>query len=428
MKLAICIPLYGSIPANFFINFMNRIHELYTNGRNYEVRIHMKQGQPVDLVRNELVNMALQYNCDYIMFIDSDMILPPKAIDNLIDMNVDIASGLYFSKGKPFLPVARIYQDDKHFYLEDFEFDRILEVDGVGLGCCLIKSEIFKKIKYPWFKFNWSEWKGQIGQLAEDLYFFDEAKKLGYKVYLNTGITCNHFGTEVEPFHFMYFREQILIDKKEREELMDDLAEFEKIDRDSLLRIFLNYKNLIKEEIDKINFKDPKQVLDYYINNKYSIYDHFEWHLSNRRPFDKHIVETIKKLRPDKSTEILDYGCNGGQLAYMLAKEGYIVTVADYNKKALDFIKFRFEKHRLKVKIIKLPVPEIRNKYDIITCFDVLEHIPDEKFKEIIDLIKSLKKENALVFTTTSFGAQEFHPSHYDFTEEKAKLIKSLAE
>lgn len=426
MKLAICMPLYGSIPASFFINFINRIHELYNNGKSYEVQIFMKQGQPVDYVRNELVRMALVNEADYIMFIDSDILLPQRSIDDLIEMNVDIASGLYFSKGKPFLPVARIARDNKHFYLEDFEFNRIMEIDGVGLGCTLIKTEVFKKIKPPWFKFEWTEWQGQIDQKAEDLYFFDECKKVGYKIWLNTGIVCNHYGTEVEPYNFLYFREQILSDKKERDEIMEDLQEFEKISREELINRFANVHKLNIEHLDKDN--PSGTIEDYYKDNQYSIYDHFEWHLGTRRAFDKHLVETIKKLYPNKATEILDYGCNGGQTAYMLAKEGYQVTVVDYNKKALEFIKFRFEKHRVKVKIIELPVPEIRNKYDVILCFDVLEHIPDEKFKDIIDLLKSLKKQDTRVFTTTSFGATDYHPSHYNYTEEKANLIKELSE
>jgi len=42
------------------------------------------------------------------MFIDADVLIPKGAIDGLIDMNLDIASGLYFTKGRPHLPVARI--------------------------------------------------------------------------------------------------------------------------------------------------------------------------------------------------------------------------------------------------------------------------------------------------------------------------------
>ena len=68
----------------------------------------------------------------------------------------------------------------------------------------------------------------------------------------------------------------------------------------------------------------------------------------------------------------------------------------------------------------------IKNKYDIILCFDVLEHIPDEKFKETIELIRKLNKPEGEIISTVSFGAEKIHPSHYDLTPEKKDLLMNL--
>ena len=164
-----------------------------------------------------------------------------------------------------------------------------------------------------------------------------------------------------------------------------------------------------------------------YFYNNYELYDHFFWHLEGRRSFDKKLLEDIKRLNPEKSTEIIDYGCGGGQMAYLLAKEKYVVTIVEKNKKELDFISYRFKKHKLKVKFVPMPIHEnFKNKYDIILCFDVLEHIPDKEFESVINRIKSLKKADGKVFATVSFGAQEAHPSHYEMTEKKKKLIMDL--
>ena len=143
------------------------------------------------------------------------------------------------------------------------------------------------------------------------------------------------------------------------------------------------------------------------------------------------MVEAIKRNYPDKSTEILDYGCSGGQVAYMLAKEGYIVTTLEPNKKCNDFISLRFRKalngKMLKIKRLTYPLsPQIKNKYDLILCFDVLEHIPDEKFEEVINQIKGLKKAGGQMMSTVSFGAQDVHPMHFDLTPEKKDLLTEL--
>jgi 2-polyprenyl-3-methyl-5-hydroxy-6-metoxy-1,4-benzoquinol methylase len=111
----------------------------------------------------------------------------------------------------------------------------------------------------------------------------------------------------------------------------------------------------------------------------------------------------------------------------MLAKEGYQVTVTDKNKKSLDFIKFRCIRHKVKIKIVPYPIHEqFKNKYDIVMCFDVLEHVPDEEFDGVINKLKDLKNEKGQIMATVSFGAENAHPSHFDMTDEKKNLIMSL--
>ncbi|MFW6174062.1 MAG: methyltransferase domain-containing protein, partial [Elusimicrobiota bacterium] len=397
IKIGICVPLYNVVPASFFVNFINRLHELYDQNK-YDVQIYMRASTIVDKARNDLVKMALKDNCDYVFFVDSDTIIPKGAVDALLNMNVDIASGLYFSKGKPYLPVARVKEGERHFFLEDFEFNQIIEVQGVGMGCCIINTKVFKDLKFPYFKLEWREFEGKPYQIAEDLYFCDEAIKAGFKVWLNTGVICNHFGVEVGPEQFMIYKENLKQDKIDREEMIEDLMEFEGKNRKKILSNFLHRHELRAEEMKKYDMTDPKQVFDYYVNNQWEIYDHLEWHFKGRRSFDKNLLAQIKQEYPDRATEILDFGCNAGQMAYMLAKEKYIVTVAEPNKKARDFMSFRFKKHKLKIKFLEMPVHErFKNQFDIILCFDVLEHIHDDEFDKTIELIKRLKKPEGRV-------------------------------
>jgi 2-polyprenyl-3-methyl-5-hydroxy-6-metoxy-1,4-benzoquinol methylase len=426
MKIGICVPLYNSVPVSFFVNFINRLHELYDQNK-YDVQIYMRASTIVDKARNDLVKMALKDNCDYVFFIDSDTLIPKGAVDALLNMNVDIASGLYFSKGKPYLPVARVKEGDRHFFLEDFEFNQIMEVQGVGMGCCLIKTDVFKNLEFPYFKLEWRKHEGKDYQIAEDLYFCDEAVKAGFKVHLNTGVVCTHFGVEVGPEQFMIYKENLKQDREDREEMINDLMEFENKSREEILSNFLHRHELRKEEMKKYDMNDPKQVWDYYVNNQYEIYDHLEWHFKGRRSFDKKLLAQIKSEYPNRATEVLDFGSNAGQMAYMLAKEKYIVTVAEPNKKANDFMSFRFRKHKLKVKFLPMPIhKDFKNKFDIIMCFDVLEHIHDEEFDKTIDLLKRLKKPDGKIFATVSFGAENIHPGHFQGSEEKNKKIMEL--
>jgi len=284
-------------------------------------------------------------------------------------------------------------------------------------------------MEFPYFKLEWREKDGIKYQIAEDLYFCDEAVEKGHKIFLNTGVVCEHFGAEVGPAHFMMYKEQLKIDKDDREEMIEDLVKFEKVPREEVLRRFVKRFELRKEEMDKVDFTDSEQVLEYYKNNNFEIYDHLEWHFKGRRNYDKKLVEGIKQQFPDRGTEILDFGSGAGQVSYMLAKEKYIVSACDYNKKSLDFISHRFTKRRQKIKVIPMPIhKDFKNKYDIILCFDVLEHIPDDKFDETIALIKSLLKPGGKIMATVSFGAEDIHPGHFKGSEEKNKKIMSLME
>jgi hypothetical protein len=388
----------------------------------------MREGTVIDKARNELVAMALKDNCDFILFVDSDIIMPKEGIDCLINMDVDISSGLYFSKGKPYMPVARVKDGDRHFFLEDFEYNEIFEISGVGMGMCLIKTDVFRNMEYPYFKLEWREKDGIKYQIAEDLYFCEEALKKGYKTYLNTGVVCQHWGTEAGPEQFMIYKDRLKENHDDREEMIEDLIEFEKVDREEINHRFLKMRELELKEMEGVDFTNPKQNEEYYKNNQYGIYRQLEWHFKERRNYDRKIIEEIKKMYPDRNVEILDFGCGSGQLDYMLAKEKFTVSCCDLNKKANDFISFRFTKRRQKIKRINMPISEnFKNKYDVIFCFDVLEHIPDEKFEETINLLKKLKKENGIIVSTTSFGVQNYHPNHMDMTERKKELILELA-
>jgi len=141
----------------------------------------------------------------------------------------------------------------------------------------------------------------------------------------------------------------------------------------------------------------------------------------------KRFWKQYKRLYPDKTTEILDYGCGGGQMAFMLAEEGYNVTTVEPNKKSNEFMNLRFSSNRVKRKILNFPISkQLKNKYDVILCFDVLEHIPDDKFEDAVNEIKGLKKAGGIVLSTISFGAQDIHPMHYDLTHEKKELLMDL--
>jgi glycosyltransferase involved in cell wall biosynthesis len=61
----------------------------------------MISGKPIDLARNVMVTKALQESCEYVFFLDSDILVNPDALLLLHQVNMPIVSAVYYSRAPP---------------------------------------------------------------------------------------------------------------------------------------------------------------------------------------------------------------------------------------------------------------------------------------------------------------------------------------
>jgi GT2 family glycosyltransferase len=148
--------------------------------------------------RAQIINDAIRQGADYVLFVDSDIVFPPDAIDTLLAHNKDMVSGLYFGRISPHNPIAyksieplRIFQKNaKSETISDINTP-LQEVAAAGLGFCLIKMDAIRKISKR-YKVPFEPMRG----LGEDFSFFIRAKKCGCKLFLDTTIDLKHVGTK----------------------------------------------------------------------------------------------------------------------------------------------------------------------------------------------------------------------------------------
>jgi 2-polyprenyl-3-methyl-5-hydroxy-6-metoxy-1,4-benzoquinol methylase len=77
--------------------------------------------------------------------------------------------------------------------------------------------------------------------------------------------------------------------------------------------------------------------------------------------------------------QVLDFGSGIGSGSLCLAKVGCEVHSADVALELLKLVEHRLRRHGYQADTIDLATEEPRrDHYDLITCFDVLEHIPDQ--------------------------------------------------
>ena len=145
---------------------------------------------------NRLVEQFLEdKSLTHLFMTECDMVLPHDAIVKLAEMDKALASGIYFLRsdsregvGQPCLykrpaatdPLASEYG---HCAVSLFPTDRPFKVNCAGLGCLLIKREVFETLKYPWFDLKE---KGY----GSDIYFSKHAAEAGFDVWANPEVMC----------------------------------------------------------------------------------------------------------------------------------------------------------------------------------------------------------------------------------------------
>jgi len=102
-------------------------------------------------------------------------------------------------------------------------------------------------------------------------------------------------------------------------------------------------------------------------------------------------------------TRVLDVGCGGGILTEALAQKGARVTGIDIARKALSVAELHLLESGLLVDYLETTVEQHAasgvEPYDVITCMEMLEHVPDPK--SVVSSIASLLKPGGHAFLST---------------------------
>lgn len=157
-------------------------------------------GMPFDHARNEGVRKLLQSELEWLFFLDDDVCVPPDVIYRLMAHNKAIVSGVYFRRNSPILPCAmRMNDKGSYEFINSYNRNSLEQVDLVGAGCLLIHRSVFEKMGTG-KNMKWFEWMCDNEELpptervSEDFAFMKRATKLGYGIFLDTSIQCEHVG------------------------------------------------------------------------------------------------------------------------------------------------------------------------------------------------------------------------------------------
>lgn len=112
------------------------------------------KNRSVGQAKQALAEMAIANGCQWIFFLDDDVIPPGDALMKMIQMwrqdsKYKIINGVYWSKSEP--PQPLIFKGSFEGAYFNWHVGDLIEADGAGAGCTFIDTSVFKDLPRPWF-------------------------------------------------------------------------------------------------------------------------------------------------------------------------------------------------------------------------------------------------------------------------------------
>jgi len=172
--------------------------------------IYLNDALGLDVCRNEIVKEFLKTDCEWLLWMDDDVI-PCKNIMDLFTIPGALMVAPYSNSFIETGPVISLYQwtNGDHEDLGIMPHETMLDViarckaagvrpiyplaDVVG-NCYAVKREVFDMVKDEegeWYRLNWHDRAGKLHR-GEDTYFFRRTSALGLTIHVAFDVRVGH--------------------------------------------------------------------------------------------------------------------------------------------------------------------------------------------------------------------------------------------
>jgi len=210
ITVGILIPTRDFVNSGFAFDLAKMVG--YTVGTtNIRVVIYSSSGTLLSCQRQDLARDAIESGCTHTLWLDSDMRFPKDTVIRLLEREQDIVCANYAKRRFPTEPIAVRKNkpgDDAEFVdrvYTEADSTGLVEVDYCSMGVMLVKSEVYKKMEFPWFAIPWVP--AAEDYIGEDVWFCRRASEQGFKTMVDQDLSkeVHHIGT------FEYKHEHTLI-------------------------------------------------------------------------------------------------------------------------------------------------------------------------------------------------------------------------
>lgn len=214
-RVAICIPSGRAWEAGTATDIVGL--SAFSTLHGVELAILNVQTSMITNGRNGTVEMAMKASCDYLFWVDSDMRVPPDALVRLLKHNKDIVGATYNKRVPPYDTLGKMKGD-----IRSVTGDGLHEALLMPGGCMLVKMDVYKKLEWPWYWESY-RWPGEDGLIGFKKLLKDYVKEVppddvlasldGTKFgdWIATNYNLGEFGES-----FLYFSEDLSFCRKAR--------------------------------------------------------------------------------------------------------------------------------------------------------------------------------------------------------------------
>ena len=192
IKLAILVPTRDMVHTHFAYSLTQLVKT--TSEVGIDTYLYFDSSTILLNQREKLIDEAIKMEADYVLWLDSDMMFPSNVVLKLLAHNKDIVACNYMKRSLPMKTVAYTDLNDWDSWVPMEPQEELVKVKGIGMGCILMKTDVFKKLEKPYFEFRFKEdtkdWFG------EDFILQDKIQKVGYEIFVDTMLSMEikHIG------------------------------------------------------------------------------------------------------------------------------------------------------------------------------------------------------------------------------------------
>ena len=192
-KLAVCIPCRDTLHSAHAMSLVELVK--FNTMNDIDTHVFMDASTVLLTQRERLASLALEFGAEYMLWLDSDVVFPATTAVRLLSHNEDVVAANYVRRQLPAKGGASEKIGQWHKPLGFEVQDELVPVEGVGMGCMLMKTDIFLELSKPWFEFEWTPSSNDF--LGEDMVLCRKIAATGRQIKIDTALSheLRHLGT-----------------------------------------------------------------------------------------------------------------------------------------------------------------------------------------------------------------------------------------